>query len=138
MSIRIIALSAAAFALAAPGMALAKPETHGQAHHGAAAHANHGKPVKSSKRASSGKRYAGHACPPGLAKKYPGCIPPGQWKKGYRVPATWSGYYVSYSRLPDYYRDRYQPNPGYRYLYQDGRVLVIDAVTRAVVNILVR
>ena len=82
-------------------------------------------------------RQAGR-CPPGLAKKYPGCIPPGQWKKGYRIPSTWSNYYVGYDRLPDFYRDRYEMNPDYRYMYRDGRVYVIDAITRSIIDVLTR
>jgi hypothetical protein len=140
MSIRKLTLSAAALALALPGAAFAKAENHA-AHQSGKAHAGHGKTVTTTrtvKRVSTGKRYAGQACPPGLGKKYPGCIPPGQWRKGNRVPQGWSTYYVRYDRLPDYYRNRYDMNPGYRYMYQDGRVLVIDAVTRAIVDIFVR
>ena len=142
MSIRIFLMGAAALAMAAPGVATADPgKGRGGAHKAAQAHSGHGKAskhVRSSKRASTGYRYAGKVCPPGLAKKYPGCIPPGQWKKGYRIPATWSNYYVGYDRLPDYYRDRYEMNPDYRYMYRDNRVYVIDAITRSIVDVIFR
>lgn len=142
MSIRILLMGAAALAMAAPTVSLADPGQHRGGGHGSMkAHAGHGKASKqgwSSKRMSTGNRYAGKACPPGLAKKYPGCIPPGQWKKGYRIPSTWSDYYVGYDRLPEFYRDRYEMNPDYRYMYRDGRVYVIDAITRSIVNVLTR
>lgn len=142
MSIRILLMGAAALAMAAPTVSLADPgQYRGGGHGSMKAHAGHGKAGKharSSKRMSTGNRYAGKACPPGLAKKYPGCIPPGQWKKGYRIPSTWSDYYVGYERLPEFYRDRYEMNPDYRYMYRDGRVYVIDAITRSIVNVLTR
>lgn len=142
MSIRTILMGAAALAMAAPTISLADPgKNRGGEHSSMKAHSGHGKAgkqVRSSKRMSTGYRYAGKACPPGLAKKYPGCIPPGQWKKGYRIPSTWSDYYVGYDRLPEYYRDRYEMNPDYRYMYRDGRVYVIDAITRSIVNVLTR
>ncbi len=51
------------------------------------------------------KRYA---CPPRLAKKHNGCMEPGQARKiGQRSPWS-SSRYVSYSRLPTYYRRRYR------------------------------
>lgn len=142
MSIRTILMAAAALAMAAPTISLADPgKNRGGGHSSTKAHSGHGKAskqVRSSKRMNTGYRYAGKACPPGLAKKYPGCIPPGQWKKGYRIPSTWSDYYVGYDRLPEYYRDRYEMNPDYRYMYRDGRVYVIDAITRSIVNVLTR
>lgn len=140
MSIRIFLMGAAAFAMATPSITLADPGKHsGGAHHAAKAHGDHGKAYKATrtyKRVSTGNRYAGKACPPGLANKYPGCIPPGQWKKGYRIPSGWSNYYVGYDRLPDFYRNRYEVNPGYRYLYRDDRVYVIDAITRSIVDVI--
>lgn len=142
MSIRILLMGAAALALAAPTASMADPgKNRGGGHSSMKAHSGHGKANKqarSSTRMSTGNRYARKACPPGLAKKYPGCIPPGQWKKGYRIPSTWSDYYVGYDRLPDFYRDRYDMNPDYRYMYRDGRVYVIDAITRSIVNVLTR
>lgn len=135
MSFRIIALGAAALAFCVPTAAFADPGRPAHSQYDGKGKAGHSKGGKIKR---SGKRYAGQACPPGLAKKYPGCIPPGQWKKGYRIPSAWSGYYVSYDRLPGFYRDRYELNPDYRYMYRDDRVFVIDALTRAIVDVLVR
>lgn len=142
MSIRIFLMGAAALAMAAPTAVLADPGKHrGAAHQAAKAHggkAKAGKAGRSDKRASTGNRYAGKACPPGLAKKYPGCIPPGQWKKGYRIPSSWADYYIGYDRLPDFYRDRYEMNRDYRYLYRDDRVYVVDAITRSIIDVILR
>lgn len=142
MSIRIFLMGAAALAMAAPTVTMADPgKPKSGSNRAAKAHTGHGKESKSSRstrRASTGYRYAGKACPPGLAKKYPGCIPPGQWKKGNRIPSGWSNYYVTYDRLPEYYRDRYEMNPDYRYLYRNDRVYVIDAITRSIIDVILR
>ena len=88
-----------------------------------------------------GDRDWGRGCPPGLAKKHNGCMPPGQAKKYYsrgeRIPGDWR--YVQYSALPDAYRSRYRYNDDYRYYYNDGRVYAVDPTTlliQSVINIL--
>ncbi|HEX9963433.1 MAG TPA: hypothetical protein VGB04_00435 [Allosphingosinicella sp.] len=67
-------------------------------------------------------RFAGYdrACPPGLAKKGNGCLPPGQAKKifarGQRIQRDWfEGY-----RVPVAYRSFYQDTPDYYYNYDDS------------------
>ena len=138
MGIRSLTLSLAALAMAVPGAVAADPGRHGN--HAAGKHVSKGKAAKGQigKRASTGKRYAGMACPPGRATKSPRCIPPGQWKKGNRIPGSWADQYLPYDRLPEFYRDRYAYDPAYRYLYQDDRVFVIDAATRAIIDIFTR
>ena len=78
-------------------------------------------------------------CPPGLAKKHNGCLPPGQAKKmhrdglvGHRVPAH------AVYRVPRHVRATLPPPPyGYRYaVVNDQVVLVSDA--DIVVNIVLR
>jgi hypothetical protein len=61
-------------------------------------------------------RYFG-SCPPGLAAKHNGCLPPGQAKKliGGRLPLAYRDSYLPL-RLRDYYRD----NDDYYYRYGDG------------------
>jgi len=56
-------------------------------------------------------------CPPGLAMKNNGCLPPGQAKKliGNRLPLAYRDSYLPV-RLRDYYRD----NDDYYYRYGDG------------------
>ena len=80
-----------------------------------------------------------HGCPPGLAKKHNGCLPPGQaWRIGQRAPWN-SDRYVDYRSLPSYYRDRYPDASGQRYYYEGNRVYTIDPATRlirSIINIL--
>jgi hypothetical protein len=78
-------------------------------------------------------------CPPGLAKKHNGCLPPGQaWRIGQRSP--WgNSRYREYSSLPSYYRDHYPYNSSQRYYYEGNRVYVVDPRTqliRSIINIL--
>ena len=75
-------------------------------------------------------------CPPGLAKKHNGCLPPGQAKKyrvGQRLPDG-----VGYKSLPQSLLDLLSPPPqGYQYVKIDKDVAlmseagkkIIDAVT---------
>lgn len=67
------------------------------------------------------RRFGGYgrACPPGLAKKGNGCLPPGQAKKlfarGQRLERDWfEGY-----RLPAAYQSFYYDSPDYYYRYDD-------------------
>jgi hypothetical protein len=75
------------------------------------------------------RRFAGSfddGCPPGLAKKNNGCLPPGQAKKlfsvGEAIPAA---YYPSYN-LPGEYRDWYPESSDYSYRYDDGYIYRVD------------
>jgi hypothetical protein len=56
-------------------------------------------------------------CPPGLAKKHNGCMPPGQAKNliGQRLPSAFRS-----SMLPLSLRDYYRDNDDYYYRYGDG------------------
>lgn len=134
MTLHTAVIAAAALALALPGAALAKEHgNQGHAKHSAKVHGTHSGSGKKAHAPSRAK-----ACPPGLAKKNPGCLPPGQWRKGDRLPGSWVAHYVRYSALPDFYRNSYPVNPGYRYVYQDNRVIVVNAVTQVIVNIFAR
>lgn len=87
-------------------------------------------------------RYAGSSCPPGLAKKTPACIPPGQAKRifseGQRVPTSFNDY-IDYGDLPTRYRDfipdHYETDL-YRYIQRDDSLYVVDRRTRIVSEIL--
>ena len=74
----------------------------------------------------------GH-CPPGLAKKHNGCLPPGQAKKwviGQPLPPT-----VVYAPLPPALVVQLTPPPsGYRYVQVAGDILMIAGGTRLVVD----
>ena len=71
-------------------------------------------------------------CPPGLLKKNNGCMPPGQYKKMYRVgqrfPAGY-GYPWTYNQIPYDLRTHYAFNPDHRYYYGDGYVYRVDPRT---------
>ena len=109
---------AGAAALAFAGPALAKPGNgHGNPH----AYGFNG-PVG----------YGVGGCPPGLAKKHNGCMPPGQAKKLYRVgqrfPLSY-GQRWSYNQIPYDLQRQYGFNPHDRYYYGDGYVYRVDPKT---------
>ena len=74
----------------------------------------------------------GH-CPPGLAKKNNGCLPPGQakkWQVGQPLPSA-----LVYEPLPPALVVQLTPPPsGYRYVRVAGDILMISAGTRMVVD----
>ena len=81
-------------------------------------------------------------CPPGLAKKTPACIPPGQAKRmfaeGQRVPVSYGDYItreILLGRIPVGYHDDI-PMGNYRYIYRDNVVYVVDPTTRVIRDII--
>ena len=112
---------ATALALAA-APAAAKPGK-GNGNHGA--HANHA--------AMGHVGYGTGGCPPGLAKKNNGCLPPGQAKKlynaGQRYPVGNYGNLWSYNQIPVDLRSRYGFDPNDRYYYGDGYLYQVDPRT---------
>ncbi|MBI5279261.1 MAG: RcnB family protein [Burkholderiales bacterium] len=75
----------------------------------------------------------GKACPPGLAKKNNGCMPPGQARK-YVVGQPLR---VSYYAVPQPVLVTLPPAPvGYRYVTVNGDILLIAITTRIVVDAL--
>ena len=86
--------------------------------------------------AMSGTANAGGPknCPPGLAKKNNGCLPPGQAKKRYQVgqpvPADVEIVFVPRGDLPE-------PREGYVYGRVDGDLLLIAEATRRVIEAVV-
>lgn len=72
-------------------------------------------------------------CPPGLAKKRNGCMPPGQarhWRRGERLPAN-----VVVQPVPRDLQVRIGPAPrGYRYVEVAGDILMIAVGTSMVVD----
>ena len=110
----ILIASSAAIALAGPVHAKPDHAKHG-GHHGQG-------PVG----------YGAGGCPPGLAKKNNGCLPPGQAKKlynvGQRFPTNY-GYAWNYNQIPYDLRSRYGFDPDYRYYYGDGYLYRVDPTT---------
>jgi hypothetical protein len=114
----VILAGAAAFAFAAP--VVAKPG-NGPGHGNPHAYGVNG-PVG----------YGAGGCPPGLAKKNPPCIPPGQAKKlygiGQRLPLGYGTPYA-YTQIPRDLRTRYVLPPAGNYYYGDGYLYRVDPRT---------
>jgi len=80
-------------------------------------------------------RRTAKACPPGLAKKDNGCLPPGQAKNrfavGERLPSSYSSYNV-----PPQYRDQYRDTSEDLFRYNDGNLYRVDARTRVIEEVI--
>jgi hypothetical protein len=128
---KLIFLASAA-ALAVTGPAVAKPgKGHGNKH--AYGQQDHGR--------GSQFGYGMGGCPPGLAKKNNGCLPPGQAKKrfnvGQRVPYDYRDM-IGYNALPYDVRYQYgrQLDPYGRYIYDNDYLYRVDPKTMIVQQIL--
>lgn len=79
------------------------------------------------------EQYRGGHCPPGLAKKHNGCMPPGQakkWAKGRPLPRE-----VIYYEVPQTLVVQFgQPQPGYRYVRVASDILLIAIGTGMVID----
>jgi len=122
-----------------PNKGWGKPDhAGGPAHRGGApGHApGHGKFIAND-RVFIQQYYAGAfgrgACPPGLAKKHNGCMPPGhakRWVLGQPLAVGVVWYAVPHELLI-----RLTPPPyGHRYVYLDGGVLLLNVSSRLVVD----
>jgi len=75
---------------------------------------------------------SGH-CPPGLAKKHNGCMPPGQakkWHMGQHLPRE----VVFYSVPQELVIQIGRPPSGYRYVRVDSDILLMSIATRMIVD----
>lgn len=134
-----MALALIATLAVAPANAKDKDKDHGNGKHGSphAEDQDHGKHFGDHDRAAVRDYYVeserGGHCPPGLAKKNNGCLPPGQakkWALGQPLPPT-----VVYEPLPPALVVQLTPPPsGYRYVRVSGDILMIGAGTRLVVD----
>jgi hypothetical protein len=113
-----ILLIGAAAALAFAGPAFAKPG-HGRGH-------------------GSAYDYGYGRCPPGLAKKHNGCMPPGQARKLARGQRWQNGYgtLYTYNRIPYDVRNQYDLNRRYRYYYDTGYLYQVDPRTMLVQQVI--
>jgi Ni/Co efflux regulator RcnB len=80
--------------------------------------------------------YAAGRCPPGLAKKNNGCLPPGQakrmWNMGDPLPRQ-----VAYYPLPRELHTRLTPpSYGYQYVRVDNDILLMMTATRLIAGVL--
>jgi hypothetical protein len=83
------------------------------------------------------EEFARGNCPPGLAKKDNGCLPPGQAKKMWVVDQPLAPTVVYYP-LPSELFSRLTPPPaGYQYVRIDDDVLLMQTASRSVVNLVV-
>ncbi|MBW0144435.1 hypothetical protein [Sphingomicrobium clamense] len=88
-----------------------------------------------------GSNYGQQArhCPPGLAKKNPQCMPPGQYKKlydvGHRFPTNYDRW-TPYNQIPSDYRRRYDLDPRSRYIYDQNYIYRVDPTTMVVREVL--
>lgn len=117
-------------ALATTAPALAKPDHakgHGKGHH-ALSHEQMGH-----------YGYGTGGCPPGLAKKTPRCVPPGQAKKlysvGQRLPYGYNGW-TPYNQIPYDVRSHYGLDPYGRYVYDQNYLYRVDPTTMIVSQVL--
>lgn len=74
------------------------------------------------------------SCPPGLAKKHNGCLPPGIAKKSYAVGGH-LGDEVVYSSVPSWVLAKLRPAPdGYKYVRVDSDVLLIGEASKKIID----
>ena len=123
MSKLLLTAGAAALAFAVPAAA---DKGHGK---GQSMHASH--VVQHGRIAATAW---GRSCPPGLAKKNNGCLPPGIAKQRFNVGDRWNGNYGvwTYNQVPLDWRNQYNLDPANRYYYRDGYLYSVDPRTRLV------
>lgn len=92
-----------------------------------------GEPQRAAARSYYGGQRGGKGCPPGLAKKNNGCLPPGQarkWAVGQPLPRD-----VTYYPVPQQLVVTLGvPPSGYRYVRVAADILLIAVGTRMVVD----
>lgn len=85
-----------------------------------------------------GNSHAAAGCPPGLAKKSPACVPPGQARDHDRYGRNVGDRlrWEDYPRITDLGRYRLEGRDGWRY-YRDGdRVFRVDSDTRRILAVM--
>ena len=86
-----------------------------------------------------GHAQAAHGCPPGLAKKNPPCVPPGQARKsdGRYYPRVGDVLRVGdYVVIRDPRRLNLEPRDGWRYYREGNRAYRVDSETRKVLAVI--
>jgi len=121
-------LIAGAAALGIAGPSLAKPG-NGNGHGSAHGHDNGW---------DNPYGYGRGGCPPGLAKKHNGCMPPGQARKLARGQHWASNYGSRYTfgQIPYDLRRRYDLDPTDRYYYGNGYLYQVDPRTMLVQQVI--
>jgi hypothetical protein len=141
----LLAAGAASLAIAAPAAAdPGKNKGQGnQGKHGQTMHQGQGKhQAKHSKQVYQGRATANYwgnrSCPPGLAKKNNGCLPPGIAKRSLNVGDRWNGNYGqwSYNQVPRDWRNQFNLDSDNRYYYRNGYLYSVDPKTRLVESVI--
>ncbi len=126
-----LVLLAGAAALGFAGPVLAKPGNgHGHGNNHAYGYDKHGQGALYG--------YGRGGCPPGLAKKNNGCMPPGQARKLYRTGQRFPlgyGNAWSYNQIPYDLRRQYGLDRNNRYYYGDGYIYGVDPRTRVIESV---
>ena len=128
-----IFILAGAAALAVSGAAIAHPG-HGQGR----GHEQADRDRDWGDRHGDEGRWANGNCPPGLAKKHNGCLPPGQARKLARGQ-RWQNMYGSryaYGQIPYSLRNQYNLNPRYNYYYDNGYLYQVNPRTMLVQQVI--
>ena len=84
-------------------------------------------------------QFATGGCPPGLAKKQNGCLPPGRAKKLYNVGQRYNrnlGNLWSYDQIPYELRNRYSFDRDDRYYYNQGYLYQVDPRTMLIQQVM--
>ena len=137
----LLAAGAVSLAFAAP--AAAKPG-HGKGHgnqvnQSQVVHADQGKHgVRVYQGHATANMWGVNACPPGLAKKNNGCLPPGIAKQSFNVGDRWNGNYRpwTFDQVPLDWRNQYNLDPRNRYYYRNGYLYSVDPQTRLVESVI--
>jgi hypothetical protein len=135
-AVSVLALSLACLAVA-PSAWADNGKGHGRGHEKGAGNAAPGRVIVGERDRTAVHSYyrtefVGGHCPPGLAKKGNGCLPPGQAKRLWRLGAPLAAAAVVYP-LPAALLAQLTPAPaGYQYIRVDNDILLIATGTRIV------
>ena len=80
--------------------------------------------------------YVAGRCPPGLAKKNNGCLPPGQAKKAWSVGQPLPPEVVYYPMPRELWTQLTPPPYGYEYVQVDDNIVLIATATRVIAALL--
>lgn len=105
----------------------------------ATSHAAHVSRTISAHDQALAHKYGGALCPPGLYKKTPACMPPGQAKRlfhnGQRVNTNYR-YYTPYGDIPAPLVSQFGLTDQYRYIYRNNVIYVVDPRTSLITRII--
>ncbi len=116
-----------ALLLAGAALAFAAAPAAAKPGHGGGHHDKHGGYAQS------------YGCPPGLAKKNNGCLPPGQAKKlarGQRYVQSYGYDRYAYNQIPYDVRQQYGLDPRNNYYYDQGQIYGVDPQTQIIEQII--